>query len=95
MPKIDGKDLTALITGLATAPDGQLAKPLAQECKNFVFEDETKTIRFLRDLRDKAVYTGGASMLVMSVFSTALNGTSEPEEEMKTRRADLERKLGV
>ena len=56
-----------------------------------MYEDEAKTIRFLRDLRDKAVWSGGASSFIMGVFGIALDAKPEPEDEMKARHADLER----
>lgn len=81
-----------LIGSLAEAPDGHLAEPLAKSCGAFRYESDEQAIRFLRDLRDKAVYTGGASPMVMHLFSMALDDVPESEEDRDQRHRELERR---
>ena len=61
--------MTEIIKMLSEAPDGQLAKPLADECKKYLAEGRTDEKEFLIQLRDKAVHTGGASSFVMQMFN--------------------------
>lgn len=77
---------------LAEASDNVIATPLAEECREFIAKESTheEGLLFLRNLRDKAVHCGGASSLVMTVFSAVLNAYPEPEEERKARIAKLE-----
>ena len=85
-------DYKELISKLAEAPDGMLAIPLAQECLNFKYEGDEEALKFLRDLRDKAVHTGGASDFTMQMFHVTLDlPHPEPPEERKARQSELER----
>lgn len=81
---MDFQALKDIISFLAEAPDGQLAEPLARECKHFVPEDYAAAMKFLRTLRSKAVYTGGASQFVMDMFHVVCDNPPEPEEERKS-----------
>lgn len=81
-----------LIQILSTMPDRQLATPLADKCREFSRKSSSKEeqIRFMRDLRDMAVYIGGASSFVMATFSAALDDIPETEEDREARQAILE-----
>jgi len=86
------RDYKELISDLADAPDGQLATPLAQECMNFKYEGDEQALKFLRDLRDKAVHTGGASDFTMQLFHVTLDiPHPESPEDRKARQTELER----
>jgi hypothetical protein len=85
--------LTDILEILSTASDGMLATPLAKECQGFIKAEHTQEekIRFLRDLRDKSVYYGGASNLVMSVFSVVLDKYPEALADRDARHVELEK----
>ena len=55
------------------------------------YEGDEKALRFLRDLRDKAVHSGGASGFTMQLFHVTLDNPPEPEEDRKARQDELER----
>lgn len=86
--------ITRLLKGMGEAPDGQLDGTYAKECAQFAKEehDLPETLRFVRDIQDKCVFTGGASPFVMRMWSIMLEGqTPERDEEKAERRAALER----
>lgn len=92
MTKIDDT-LRETIQHLALAPEGQLAEPLAQECRIFEYTDAETARRFLRNLRDKAVYTGGASPFVMQILTGVCDNPPEPkaEEDLETWTDDADK----
>ena len=90
--KQEPMDYKELINKLGEAPDGMLATPLAKECLEFKYEGDEKALKFLRDLRDKAVHSGGASGFTMQLFHVTLDiPHPEPPEERKARQDELER----
>jgi hypothetical protein len=86
------KTLLEMVSHMGEAPDGQLDKTLAAQCQSFQGVTLEEVLRFTRDLRDKAVYIGGASPFVMHLFATLLEDQPEEDESAKVeRRAELER----
>lgn len=80
----------SLIEKLAEAPDRSLAKPLAKRCREFIegdspFEDP---VVFLADLRDRAVYTGGASQFVLLIFQASIEDQGHDWEDVKAKLDD-------
>ena len=84
-------DYKDLINKLGEAPDGMLATPLAKECLEFKYEGDEGALKFLRDLRDKAVHSAGASGFTMQLFHVTLDNPPESEEDRKARQDELER----
>lgn len=79
---------------LSQFSDGHLATSLAEECKEFVKSyphEKTEELKFLRNLRDKAVFCGGASNLIMQTFNILLSKYPESEHEKNIRHEQLER----
>lgn len=89
--------LTGILGEMGNAPDGQLDRSYAKECRVFVAEkhDLPETLRFIRDLRDKCVFTAGGSDFVMQIWSMMLSEYPEPEEEKAERRKELEKWAGM
>lgn len=93
------KDLKTLIEMIAKASDSQLDTMLTKECTEFLQrrqgwtweENDPQALKFLRDLRDKAVFGGGASGFMMGVFSIAVDHPPESEAERHARQDELER----
>ena len=85
-------DLTQTLGVLAEAPDDHLATLLSKECRSFLDSgphDINTQVRFVRDLRDKAVYAGGASSFVMATFAAMLASFPESDDEATERRTSL------
>lgn len=96
MDSNDNPNYLEAIELLSQCSDGQLATPLAEECKEFVKSyphAKSEELFFLRNLRDKAVYSGGASGFVMQVFNALLAGYSETESERQKRHNQLKREI--
>lgn len=91
------EQMTKLLTGMGSAPDGQLDATFAAQCAAFAKEehDLPETLRFVRDMRDKCVFVAGASPFVMRIWNHMLEGqTPETDEEKAERRAALEHWAG-
>lgn len=96
----DNEKTTALlgsISMLGDAPDGQLATSLAEDCRKFVGygRTEQECVNFLRDVRDMAVHTGGASSFTMKFISILVDQYPETEKEAEDRRSKLKERYGI
>lgn len=80
-----------LVAVMATAPDSQIATPLTRACGMFAAREQTSTecVRFLRNLLDAMVHTGGGSTVAVLVVEAALHG--EPAEDPAEQDARRER----
>lgn len=89
--------LTELLKGLGEAPDGHLDKQYSAQCRQFTSQthDLPETLRFIRNLRDKCVYTAGGSNFVMMLWNFMLSEYPEPEEEKDERHKELKRWAGI
>lgn len=94
-PQPDLAELTRLVEGLGTAPDGQLDKGLTARIRAGVPDNLDEMLRFIRNLRDECVFIGGASGFVMEVFSVMLRHYPEPDDLQAERRKELHRSYGL
>jgi hypothetical protein len=73
-----------LIAKLATVPNGTqlIDEVFIKQCANLTGHDP---VRFLRDLRDELVFSGGCADVIIKVISAVLK--SYPEETFRERDA--------
>jgi len=81
-----------MIKYLGTCPSEQLMDNYyTQQCRDYDGDDP---VRFLLDLRDDLVYSGGCANAVLIILSAALDATPETDEEKRIRRTALEKRRG-
>jgi hypothetical protein len=78
---------------LATCPpDSRMVDAVfVEQCAAFKDGDP---VRFLRDLRDELVFSGGCSDAIITAISATLSPYPESDEEMWARREELAKKRG-
>ena len=96
---MDLPSMLNIIAGLGKAPDSQLATVLAQQCTHLVQQEPSlpEVVDFLRNLRDQAVHSGGASSFVLTTIAVIVDRHEfyETPECKAERRVALAKKLGI
>jgi hypothetical protein len=80
-------DLRDFIEAFGQAPETQMDANLAKECRDFDGDDP---VRFLRDLRDKCVFSGSSEFCVKAISIALSNEPEETKEERDARHKALE-----
>jgi hypothetical protein len=74
---------------MGEAPESQMDAILAKECKEFDYVNGDR-VRFLRDLRDKCVFTGSSEFCVLAITVMLSKEPEETMEESDLRHAELD-----
>ena len=73
---------------MGQAPESQMDTALAEECQRF---DGKDPVRFLRDLRDKCVWSGSSEFCVIAISAILSKEPEETIEARDARHAELDR----